>query len=57
MPPGSVSTFELTLNEPGSYTLVDHALYRVLKGAAGSLQVTGAWDPTVYDPQPAAGSH
>ena len=41
VPPGSVSTFELTLNEPGSYTLVDHALYRVLKGAAGVLNVTG----------------
>ena len=37
VPPGSVSTFELTLNEAGEYLLVDHALYRVTKGAAGIL--------------------
>ena len=51
VPPGSVSTFELTLNEPGKYLLVDHALYRVLKGAAGVLNVTGEWDPDVYFPE------
>jgi nitrite reductase (NO-forming) len=53
VPPGSVSTFELTLDEPGSYTLVDHALYRLLKGAAGILKVTGDWNPDIYMPQPA----
>jgi len=51
VPPGSVATFELTLNEPGSYTLVDHALYRVLKGAAGILKVTGDWNPDIYMPR------
>ena len=35
VPPGSVSTFELTLNEAGDYLLVDHALYRVTKAQRG----------------------
>jgi nitrite reductase (NO-forming) len=52
VPPGSVATFELTLDEPGTYLLVDHALFRVAKGAAGHLDVTGPWDPAVYSPQP-----
>ena len=51
VPPGSVSVFEMSLNEPGTYLLVDHALYRVLKGAAGALNVTGNWDPDVYLPE------
>ena len=41
VPPGSVSTFEMFLDVPGSYTIVDHALYRVQKGAAGGLPVRG----------------
>jgi len=57
VPPGSVSTFELTLDEPGSYTLVDHALYRVLKGAVGVLHVSGDWNPDIYMPEAADASH
>jgi nitrite reductase (NO-forming) len=57
VPPGSVSTFELTLDEPGSYTLVDHALYRVLKGAVGILHVSGDWNPEIYMPEAADASH
>lgn len=49
VPPGSVSTFEMLLDVPGSYTIVDHALYRVQKGAAGVLQVSGEPDPAVFD--------
>jgi len=52
VPPGSVSTFELTLDVPGDYLLVDHALYRVSKGAAGVLHVSGAQDDTIYSPAP-----
>ena len=52
VPPGSVSTFELSLNVPGDYLLVDHALYRVSKGAAGILQVSGSHDDTIYSPAP-----
>lgn len=57
VPPGSVSAFELTLDEPGQYTLVDHALYRVLKGAAGLLMVDGEWNPDVYSPDAHGASH
>jgi nitrite reductase (NO-forming) len=49
VPPGSVSTFEMLLDVPGSYTIVDHALYRVQKGAAGVLQVSGELNPDVFD--------
>ena len=57
VPPGSVSTFEMFLDEPGSYLIVDHALYRTQKGAAGILNVTGEWDPEVYMPEAAGESH
>lgn len=50
VPPGSVSVFEMSLDVPGTYLLVDHALYRVLKGAAGALNVTGEWDTDLYFP-------
>ena len=49
--------FELTLNEPGQYLLVDHALYRVSKGAAGVLMVSGAWNPGVYLQEAPGASH
>lgn len=57
VPPGSVSTFELKLNEPGQYLLVDHALYRVSKGAAGVMMVDGNWDDSVYSPAAMGSSH
>ena len=49
VPPGSVSTFEMFLDVPGSYTIVDHALYRVQKGAVGVLEVSGEPNPEVFD--------
>lgn len=55
VPPGSMSAFEFKLNVPGEYLLVDHALYRVNKGAAGVLMVQGEHNPDVYDP-PAVGT-
>ncbi len=57
VPPGSVSTFEMHLDEPGRYLLVDHALYRTQKGAAGYLDVTGEWDPEVYMPEAGGEGH
>jgi nitrite reductase (NO-forming) len=52
VPPGSVSTFEFRLDEPGQYLLVDHALFRVAKGAAGFLIVSGEHNPELYSPEP-----
>jgi hypothetical protein len=39
---------EFTLHAPGTYTLLDHSFERVLKGAIGTLQVTGRRDPSVF---------
>jgi nitrite reductase (NO-forming) len=50
VPPGSVAAFEFELDVPGNYLLVDHALYRVSKGAAGVLVATGADNPEIYSP-------
>ncbi len=52
VPPGSFAYFEFALDEPGTYLLVDHALYRVSKGAAGYLVVSGPHDDEVYSPAP-----
>ncbi len=57
VPPGSVATFEFKIDEPGKYTLVDHALYRVGKGAAGVLMAEGEWDESIYSPNAAASGH
>jgi len=57
VPPGSAAMFELTPDLPGDYSLVDHALYRVLKGAAGTLHVTGQWDTGLYAPEASEASH
>jgi nitrite reductase (NO-forming) len=50
VPPGSVAAFEFTLDEPGEYVLADHSLYRVNKGAAGILTVTGDHNLELYAP-------
>lgn len=52
VPPGSFAYFEFKPDVPGTYLLVDHALYRVSKGAAGALVVTGDHDDSIYSPAP-----
>ena len=52
VPPGSFAYFEFKLDVPGTYLLVDHALYRVSKGAAGVLVATGPHDLDIYSPAP-----
>ena len=52
VPPGSVAIFELTLEVPGNYLLVDHALWRVAKGAAGILKVSGSQNDAIYQSAP-----
>jgi len=46
--PGGATIVDLKLEYPGNYLLVDHALSRVGKGAAASLDVSGAADPSIY---------
>ncbi len=54
VPPGSAAVFELSTPVPGKYLIVDHALFRVPKGAAGYLHVDqiGDWPDHIYSPDP-----
>ena len=51
-PPGSFAAFEFKLDVPGTYLLVDHALFRAGHGAAGQLIVAGEHDESIYSPVP-----
>lgn len=56
VPAGGAMAVEFTVQVPGRYLLVDHALPRALnKGAAGYLEVTGAADPSIFDGAAGAG--
>jgi len=46
--PGGAAIVDVKFEYPGNYVLVDHALSRVGKGLAASLDVTGEADPAVY---------
>lgn len=48
VPPGGSVMVEFTVDYPGSYTLVDHAISRVEKGLAGTLTVKGEADPAIF---------
>ena len=47
--PGGALVAELTLEVPGQYALVDHALSRVERGLAAILEVEGPADPAIFD--------
>ena len=49
IPAGGATIVEFTVDYPGKYVLVDHALMRTDKGAWGVLTVTGAADPAIFD--------
>lgn len=59
VPPGGSSVVDMHMLVPGTYTLVDHALFRLDKGCVGFLNVTGAPRPDLYHseqpPQQCAG--
>ncbi len=49
IPPGGAAIVEFTVDVPGTYHLVDHAIFRAMnKGALAELEVTGAPDSTIY---------
>ena len=48
VPAGSASVVEFNLEVPGDYTLVDHSIFRIQKGAIGTLHVDGPSNPEVY---------
>ena len=48
VPAGGAAVVEFGLEVPGNYTLVDHAIFRVEKGAVGYLQVEGKPRHDIY---------
>ena len=46
--PGGATMVEFDLQVPGTYVIVDHALSRLTKGAAGQIVVEGAEAPDIY---------
>ncbi len=50
--PGGAVAVDLKFEVPGSYILVDHALSRVDRGAAGIIEVTGAERPEIFSAAP-----
>lgn len=49
VPTGGATIVEFKVEVPGNYTLVDHSLGRVVKGAAGILVVEGEKNPDVFN--------
>ena len=56
VPPGGATMVEFSLEVPGNYILVDHALSRLQRGLAGYLVVEGDANPEIYDGTPSANS-
>jgi len=55
VPPGAATILDMKLVVPGTYTLVDHAMFRLDKGAVGFLNVSGEPRPEIYQSEePAA---
>jgi nitrite reductase (NO-forming) len=59
VPAGGATIVEFTLDVPGRYILVDHALARLERGLAGFLVVDGPEDASVFhgDGAPSMGGH
>jgi len=50
IPCGGALGVEIKAEVPGNYTLVDHSIFRINKGALGTVTVQGAPNPELYDP-------
>ena len=58
VPAGGATMVEFTLDVPGKYLLVDHALSRMERGLVGQLLVEGPENPDVFNAdEPASGAH
>lgn len=49
VPAGGAAIVDLTPQAPGNYTLVDHSIFRLEKGAVGLLHAEGAPRPDLYE--------
>lgn len=56
VPPGGATMVEFSLEVPGRYILVDHALARLQRGLAGFLIAEGAENPEIFNGTPMPGS-
>lgn len=50
VPAGGAAMVEFTSQVPGTFLLVDHAIFRLHKGAAASIKIEGAPNMEVFDP-------
>jgi nitrite reductase (NO-forming) len=48
VPAGGATVAEFTARLPGTYSIVDHSLGRMEKGAAAQIVVEGADNPTLF---------
>ena len=48
VPSAGATIVEFKLDVPGTYTLVDHSIFRVAKGAIGQLVAEGKQNPAVF---------
>lgn len=48
VPAGGAAVVDFTLDVPGTFTLVDHAIFRIEKGAVGFLEVQGQPNHGIY---------
>ena len=48
VPSAGATIVEFKVEVPGAYTLVDHSIFRVAKGAIGQLVVEGPENPGVF---------
>lgn len=48
VPAGGSSMAEFKIEVPGTYINVDHAIFRIAKGAVGLIKVEGAEQPEIY---------
>jgi nitrite reductase (NO-forming) len=52
VPAGGATVVEFGVDVPGNYTLVDHSIFRIEKGAVGTLRVSGQEAPDIYSTIP-----
>ena len=59
VPPGAATIVDMKMTVPGTYAFVDHAIFRMDKGAVGYLNVSGEPNPDIYQssqpPNPCVG--
>lgn len=48
VPPGGATIVDMKMFVPGTYSLLDHAIFRLDKGAVGFLNVSGGQRPNIY---------